>query len=222
MSTPSCSAPSPHRSRTRAQVRLPVSRYTRMVISVADIDGTLLAHYRMPDSLFDAVDVAPAKARNVVYFNSSDPNARNDLPGIPAGTFVTGRAPSASARSRSIRPASTRKTSRSARAMVPALPTNVANVCSQGSQAPNNESEWRHLLRRLDAARAERQTDRRPRRQRRRHRAGRLRHLSRRRRSSSAAKQMGRSLKINGARLPMFKFPRRPEGVTECGGKPCS
>jgi hypothetical protein len=29
-------------------------------------------------------------------------------------------------------------------------------------------------------------------------------------------------LKINGARLPMFKFPRSPEGVTECGGKPCS
>ena len=29
-------------------------------------------------------------------------------------------------------------------------------------------------------------------------------------------------LKVNGARLPMFKFPRSPEGVTECGGKPCS
>ncbi len=29
-------------------------------------------------------------------------------------------------------------------------------------------------------------------------------------------------LKVNGVRLPMFKFPRRPEGVTECGGKPCS
>ena len=71
--------------KTRAQVRLPLSSYARMVISVADVDGTILAHYRMPDALFDAVDVVPAKARNVVYFNSSDPNVRNDLPGIPAG-----------------------------------------------------------------------------------------------------------------------------------------
>ena len=29
-------------------------------------------------------------------------------------------------------------------------------------------------------------------------------------------------IKIDGARLPMFKFPRQPEGVTECGGGPCS
>ena len=29
-------------------------------------------------------------------------------------------------------------------------------------------------------------------------------------------------VKIDGVRLPMFKFPRQPEGVTECGGKPCS
>ena len=28
--------------------------------------------------------------------------------------------------------------------------------------------------------------------------------------------------KIDGARLPMFKYPRQPEGVTECGGGPCS
>ncbi|HEX7831977.1 MAG TPA: hypothetical protein VF787_20140, partial [Thermoanaerobaculia bacterium] len=27
---------------------------------------------------------------------------------------------------------------------------------------------------------------------------------------------------IDGIRLPMFKFPRQPEGVTECGGGPCS
>ena len=29
-------------------------------------------------------------------------------------------------------------------------------------------------------------------------------------------------VKVNGVRLPMFKFPRQPEGVTECGGGPCS
>jgi uncharacterized protein GlcG (DUF336 family) len=27
---------------------------------------------------------------------------------------------------------------------------------------------------------------------------------------------------VDGVRLPMFKFPRQPEGVTECGGGPCS
>jgi hypothetical protein len=30
------------------------------------------------------------------------------------------------------------------------------------------------------------------------------------------------TIKLDGARLPMFKFPRQPEGVTECGGGPCS
>ncbi|MBV9494426.1 MAG: hypothetical protein JOZ54_09270, partial [Acidobacteria bacterium] len=29
-------------------------------------------------------------------------------------------------------------------------------------------------------------------------------------------------VKNGKVRLPMFKFPRQPEGVTECGGKPCS
>src|SRR5260221_3294482 len=77
--------------RTRAQVRLPLSSYSRMVITVVDVDGTILAHYRMGDSLFDAIDVVVAKARNVVYFNSSDPHVRNDLPGIPAGYWVTTR-----------------------------------------------------------------------------------------------------------------------------------
>jgi hypothetical protein len=27
---------------------------------------------------------------------------------------------------------------------------------------------------------------------------------------------------VDDVRLPMFKFPRHPEGVTECGGGPCS
>ena len=29
-------------------------------------------------------------------------------------------------------------------------------------------------------------------------------------------------VKIDKTRLPMFKFPRQPEGVTECDGGPCS
>ena len=29
-------------------------------------------------------------------------------------------------------------------------------------------------------------------------------------------------IKIDGVRMPMFKYPRHPEGVTECNGGPCS
>jgi uncharacterized protein GlcG (DUF336 family) len=209
--------------RTRAQVRLPLSSYSRMVISVADIDGTILAHYRMPDALFDAVDVVPAKARNVVYFNSSDPNVRNDLPGVGAGYWVT-----------------TRTLGFPAQPLYPPgidsqvfqvgngpwystlfLP-NIAKPCSQGSQAPNpNQNgitffggatplvdsgklvgglgvsgdgiEQDDYVTYLGAGNLLPPTD-----------------------------HWADQLKINGARLPMFKFPRSPEGVTECGGKPCS
>lgn len=209
--------------RTRAQVRLPLSSYSRMVISVADIDGTLLAHYRMPDALFDAVDVVPAKARNVVYFNSSDPNARNDLPGVPAGYWVT-----------------TRTLGFPAQPLYPPgidsqvfevgngpwyatlFVGNIAKTCSQGTQAPSDNQngitffggatplvqngklvgglgvsgdgiEQDDYVTYLGAG------DLLP-----------------------PADHWADQLKINGARLPMFKFPRSPEGVTECGGKPCA
>jgi len=36
-----------------------------MVIAVGDVDGKILALYRMPDATFFSVDVAVAKARNV-------------------------------------------------------------------------------------------------------------------------------------------------------------
>ncbi|MGA3042475.1 MAG: heme-binding protein [Bryobacteraceae bacterium] len=74
---------------TRAQIRLPI-QYARMVISVADLDGTILGLYRMPDSPIFSIDVAATKARNVVYF--SGPNlVPSDLPGVPMGTAVTNR-----------------------------------------------------------------------------------------------------------------------------------
>lgn len=208
--------------RTRAAVRLPLSSYSRMVISVADLDGTLLAHYRMPDSLFDAVDVVPAKARNVVYFNSSDPNVRNDLPGISAGYWVTTRTigfgaqpfypPGIDSKVFNPKPGPWYTTL--------FLP-NIANPCSQGSQAPNpNQNgvtffagatplvvngklvgglgvsgdgiEQDDYVTYLGAGEF-----------------------------LPPTKQWADQLKVNGARLPMFKFPRSPEGVTECGGKPC-
>jgi uncharacterized protein GlcG (DUF336 family) len=60
------------------------------VIAVADLDGHLLGLRRMPDATVFSIDVAVAKARNMVYFNSAsvDPN---DLPGVPVGTAVTNR-----------------------------------------------------------------------------------------------------------------------------------
>jgi uncharacterized protein GlcG (DUF336 family) len=72
---------------TRAQIRLPLGTRTKMTISVADLDGTILALYRMPDATVFSIDVAATKARNVVYFSGNN----TDLPGVPAGTAVTNR-----------------------------------------------------------------------------------------------------------------------------------
>ncbi|HSP68885.1 MAG TPA: heme-binding protein, partial [Bryobacteraceae bacterium] len=75
--------------KTRAIIRLPIGSRTRMVIAVADLDGTVLGLNRMPDATFFSIDVALAKARNMVYFSS--PAGAADLPGTPAGTALTNR-----------------------------------------------------------------------------------------------------------------------------------
>ena len=72
--------------RTRAAIRLPLNRYARMAIAVADVDGSIIALHRMPDATVFSVDVAVAKARNVVRFSS------HGIAGlVPAGTAVTNR-----------------------------------------------------------------------------------------------------------------------------------
>jgi uncharacterized protein GlcG (DUF336 family) len=76
-------------NQTRAVIRLPLGQRTRMVIAVVDLDGTLLALNRMPDATVFSIDVAVAKARNMIYFNSSV--SPQDLPGVPVGTAVTNR-----------------------------------------------------------------------------------------------------------------------------------
>jgi uncharacterized protein GlcG (DUF336 family) len=78
-------------SRTRAQIRLPLGSRARMVIAVSDLDGTILALYRMPDATVFSIDVAVAKSRNVVYFSGGSAQAQQDLPGVPPGTAVTNR-----------------------------------------------------------------------------------------------------------------------------------
>ena len=61
-----------------------------MVISVADLDGTIIGLYRMPDATVFSIDVAATKARNMAYFNSAT-RSTADLPGVPIGTAVTNR-----------------------------------------------------------------------------------------------------------------------------------
>jgi uncharacterized protein GlcG (DUF336 family) len=75
---------------TRAAIRLPLGSKARMVIAVADLDGTIIGLRRMQDSTVFSVDVAASKARNMVYFNSASRTAA-DLNGVPMGTAVTNR-----------------------------------------------------------------------------------------------------------------------------------
>jgi len=75
---------------TRAAIRLPLGSKARMVIAVADLDGTIIGLRRMQDSTVFSIDVAASKARNMVYFNSSVRTAA-DLSGVPMGTAATSR-----------------------------------------------------------------------------------------------------------------------------------
>lgn len=60
--------------KTRAQIRLPYSQPVRMVISIADAAGEILAVYRMADATTFSADAAMTKARNAYYFSTRDGN----------------------------------------------------------------------------------------------------------------------------------------------------
>jgi uncharacterized protein GlcG (DUF336 family) len=75
---------------TRAAIRLPAGSRTRMVIAVADLDGSIIGLRRMPDATVFSIDVAASKARNMVYFNGAARLA-SDLNQIPVGTAITNR-----------------------------------------------------------------------------------------------------------------------------------
>ncbi|HEU5163138.1 MAG TPA: heme-binding protein [Thermoanaerobaculia bacterium] len=70
---------------TRGAIRLPLNSYARMVIAIADLDGNIAALYRMPDATVFSIDVAVAKARNVVWFSGA---GAADLPGIPLSSIT--------------------------------------------------------------------------------------------------------------------------------------
>jgi len=73
---------------TRAVIRLPQGSRTRMTFAVSDLDGTVLGLYRMPDGTVFSADVAVTKARNVIWFSGA---GSADLAGVPATTAVTNR-----------------------------------------------------------------------------------------------------------------------------------
>jgi uncharacterized protein GlcG (DUF336 family) len=57
---------------TRAAIRLPLGSRARMVIAITDLRGAILGLFRMPDATVFSIDVAVAKARNMVFFNGPD------------------------------------------------------------------------------------------------------------------------------------------------------
>ncbi len=77
-------------NKTRAVIRLPLGSRARMVIAVADLDGTLIGLRRMQDSTVFSIDVAATKARNMIYFNSASRTVA-DLIDVPLGTAVSNR-----------------------------------------------------------------------------------------------------------------------------------
>lgn len=68
----------------RAAVRLPLGSTSKIIAVVTDVRGLILAHFRMEDSLTDAVDVVPAKARSAVYYSQvGGPPLADQWPGFP-------------------------------------------------------------------------------------------------------------------------------------------
>lgn len=203
--------------RTRAQIRLPLDRYARLVIAVTDIDGSILALHRMPDATVFSVDVAVAKARNVVYFTGTGIDGRT-----PAGTAVTNRTIGAGAQP--FYPSGIDSSAFDPR-RGPWFDTlflhDLAHPCSQGPQAadPNQNGVvffagstplYRdgRLVGGLGVSGDGLEQDDYVAW----HAAGELR--------PPPAMHADRVV-VDGVRLPMFRFPRQPEGVTECEGGPC-
>lgn len=114
---------------TRAVIRLPVGSRARFAIAVSDLDGSLLALYRMPDATIFSVDVAVAKSRNVIWFSSN----ATDLPGVSSGTAVTNRTLGYAAQP--LYPSGIDGTSPGP--FFPLFLNDLAHPCTQGSQPAN-------------------------------------------------------------------------------------
>jgi uncharacterized protein GlcG (DUF336 family) len=119
-------------NRARAAIRLPLGSRTRMMIAVTDLRGAILGLFRMPDATIFSIDVAVAKARNVVFFSGPD-RLPSDLPDVPMATAVTNRTISFGAQP--LYPPGIDGTA--AGPFFPLYVNDVATPCRQGSQAPN-------------------------------------------------------------------------------------
>lgn len=208
--------------RTRALIRLPLNRYARMVIAVADTDGTILALYRMPDATVFSIDVAVAKARNVIWFSG------HDLP-VPANTAITNRTLNFGAQPfypPGIDSGAFNPTPKQGPWYQSLFVSDLLKPCSQGSQLTNPNQNGvvffagasplyngtalpATLIGGLGVSGDGIEQD------------DYVTYLGAGPFLPPASIRADR-VKVDGARLPMFKFPRQPEGVTECGGEPCS
>ncbi|MGL6094192.1 MAG: hypothetical protein ACRC7O_00135 [Fimbriiglobus sp.] len=76
---------------TRAAIRQ-IGSTTRMVFAVTDRRGNVVGLYRMPDATVFSIDVAVAKARNVMYYaDAAELQPIDQVAGVPAGTAFTNR-----------------------------------------------------------------------------------------------------------------------------------
>jgi uncharacterized protein GlcG (DUF336 family) len=204
--------------KTRGGIRLPLNSYARMVISVADTEGNILALYRMPDATVFSIDVAVAKARNVVYFSTD----AKDLDGVPNGTAVTNRTIGFGAQPLFPPGIDSDVFDVGAGPFFDLFLFDLANPCSQGSQPPNANQNGivffpgatplyngNTLVGGLGVSGDGVEQD------------DYVTYLAAGSLLPPKSKWADR-IKVDKVRLPMFKFPRHPEGVTECGGKPCS
>ncbi|MFO0800448.1 MAG: heme-binding protein [Gemmataceae bacterium] len=77
---------------TRAAIRLPLGSRAKFVFAVTDRQGNVVGLFRQSDATVFSIDVAVAKARNVMYY--ADPNQlqpADQVPGVPPGTAFTNR-----------------------------------------------------------------------------------------------------------------------------------
>ncbi len=203
--------------KTRAAIRLPLNRYARMVIAVADVDGSILALYRMPDATVFSIDVAVAKSRNVVYFSEQG------LPGLSGGTAVSNR--TIAFGSQPFFPSGIDSSVLHPRPgpWFDSLFVNDLNKpCSQGGQLTNANQNGIVFF--AGSTPLYRGTEL----------AGGLGISGDGIEQDDYVTYFGAGpflpaqelwadrIRVDDVRLPMFKFPRHPEGVTECEGGPCN
>ncbi|MCZ2343827.1 MAG: heme-binding protein [Bacteroidales bacterium] len=78
-------------NQTRAAIRQ-IGSVAKFVIAVSDLEGNVIALYRMPDATVFSIDVAVTKSRNAAYYaNPLELQPIDQVPGIPAGTAFSAR-----------------------------------------------------------------------------------------------------------------------------------